>query len=62
MFEDPEEDDRGKQDEPKTKGWAALKSKKTAMLTSYVFSKDKKWTPATGKYVSFKNITPKHEF
>ena len=60
VFDEPEEEVKEKEEEPKTKGWAALKSKK--MLTSYVFSTDKKWTPATGKYVSFENIFPKHEF
>ena len=61
VFEDADEEEKPKkEEEPQTKGWAALKSKK--MLTSYVFSKDKKWTPAVGKYVLFKIIILKHDF
>ena len=53
VFEDPEDDEKDKEGEPKTKGWARLKSNKL-QLSTFAFSKDKKWTPAHGKYDFFK--------
>ena len=51
VFEEEEEKEPAK---PKFSGWAGLKAKTGNLVSTFAFSKDKKWTPAIGKYV--KNI------
>ena len=48
VFEEEEEKD----EKPKFSGWAGLRKQTGALVSTYAFSKDKKWTPAIGKYVN----------
>ena len=57
VFEDPEEEEekkKEKEEPPKKFGWSSLKAQTSTIVTSNVFSKDKKWSPAIGKYEMLK--------
>ena len=47
-----EEDEEKESEKPKFSGWAGLRKQTGALVSTYAFSKDKKWTPAIGKYVN----------
>ena len=51
VFEEGNEEEKEVVEEVKAKGWATIKTKKSTIVQSNLFSKDKKWTPAIGKYV-----------
>ena len=54
VFDDGEkEEEKKKKEGPKTTGWASLKEKTSIIAASSLFSKDKKWSPAIGKYDIF---------
>ena len=44
-----EEEEQKEPEKPKFSGWAGLKAKTGTLVSTYAFSKDKKWTPAIGK-------------